>query len=59
MKAIQNDIKTSCKIQFSSTKLLTFYVNDILDFAQINGGKFRKDCRNADVTELINEILLI
>ena len=49
----------SLRIQFNSTKLLSFYVNDILDFAKLSGGKFRKECRNLNLKESIEEILLI
>ena len=63
---IKNSIRTilvkqkqSQKIQFSSTKLLSFYVNDILDFAQINAGRFRRDCHNMDIKQTIEEVMLI
>ena len=36
------EIGQSINIQSSSTKILRFLVSDILDFAQIKGGKFRK-----------------
>lgn len=32
----------SVKIQMSGEKILSFLVNDILDYAQISAGKFRK-----------------
>ena len=34
-------------------------MNDILDFAQINSGKFRKDCRNINVKSSIEDVMLI
>ena len=37
--------------------MLSFYVNDILDFAQINHGKFRKVCRRVDVKAVIEEVI--
>ena len=37
--------------------MLSFYVNDILDFAQINHGKFRKVCRLVNVKEVIGEVI--
>jgi signal transduction histidine kinase len=46
-------------IQNSSTKILTFLVNDMLDFAQLRSGKFRKDLFNFDVREAIAEIVNI
>jgi signal transduction histidine kinase len=39
--------------------MLGFYVNDILDLAQINHGKFRKDCRPVDVKLVIEEVISI
>jgi len=43
----------------SSTKVLRFLVNDILDFAQIRAGKFRKDISQFDIKEALEEIKLI
>ena len=43
----------------SSTNLLTFYVNDLLDFAQINSGNFRQDCRIVNIKETIEEVMLV
>ena len=37
--------------------MLSFYVNDILDFAQINHGKFRKVCRLVNVKDVIGEVI--
>ena len=49
----------SVRIQSSSTKLLTFLVNDMLDFAQIRSGKFRIESTNFDIREAIEEIVSI
>ena len=35
-------IENSNKIQESSAQMMSFLVDDLLDFAQINAGKFRK-----------------
>ena len=43
----------------SSSNLLNFYVNDILDLAMINNGKFRKNCTNFNVQAAIEEIIQI
>ena len=43
----------------SSAKILNFLVNDILDFAQMRSGKFRKDCFNFKLNEAIDEIVSI
>ena len=42
-------LKKSNKVQQSSTKLLNHTVNDLLTFAQINGGKFRKNLSNFNI----------
>ena len=49
----------SVKIQCSSEKILTFLINDILDFAQIRSGKFRKNCQNINVRDAAEEIKLV
>ena len=39
--------------------MLGFLVNDILDFAQLKSGKFRKDVSFFNIEEAIQEIYLI
>ena len=46
-------------VQDSSSKLLNYFVHDILSFAQISGGKFRKDVSTFNIKEAINEIVSI
>ena len=41
----------------SSERILNFLVNDILDFAQMRSGKFRKSTQTFNVVESINEIV--
>lgn len=43
----------------SSEKILNFLVNDILDFAQMRNGKFRKHNQNFNLKDSINEIILV
>ena len=59
MKDIWNQQMESIKVQSSSTKILNFLVNDMLDFAQMRSGKFRKNIYNFDLKEAINEIVSI
>ena len=47
------------KVQESSSKILCFLVNDILDFAQLKSGMFRKDCYMFNLEEAVNEVILI
>lgn len=39
--------------------MLNFYVNDILDLAMINNGKFRKNCSNFNAKDAVCEIISI
>ena len=43
----------------SSSKLLNFLVNDILDFSQLKSGKFRKDTSNFNIKDAVDEIVQI
>lgn len=43
----------------SSSKILCFLVNDILDFSQLRSGKFRKDIANFNIKEAVEEIVQI
>jgi len=49
IRKISYNLVESLKIQMASTKLLNFYVNDILCLAQINSDKFRKDYSNLNI----------
>ena len=44
-------------MQNSGIKILSFLINDMLDFAQISAGKFRKFVQRFDVVESIKEIV--
>ena len=44
LKVIHAGNEETSKVQRSSSKILCFLVNDILDYAQLKQGKFRKDC---------------
>lgn len=57
-KLLARQIK-SVRIQMSSERILCFLVNDILDYAQINAGKFRKLYVQFNLKESIEEIMLI
>ena len=43
----------------SSSKILSFLVDDILDFSQLKSGKFRKDISMFDLQRTIDEIVMI
>ena len=38
---------------------MTYLIQDILDFAQINSGKFRKNIISFDIREAVDEIMSI
>jgi signal transduction histidine kinase len=52
-------IEASAKIQESSSNMMSFLVDDLLDFAQLNAGKFRKVIKSFDLAETINEVVNI
>ena len=52
-------IDSSNKIQESSSNMMAFLVDDLLDFAQLNAGKFRKTVKKFDLKEAIEEIISI
>ena len=51
--------KQSVKIQMSSEELMSFLVNNILDYAQISSGKFRKQYNVFNVKNCIEEVILV
>lgn len=59
VKEIVSMIDQSNKISDSSTNIMGFLVDDLLDFAQINAGKFRKVNTEFDLREAIEEIVSI
>lgn len=57
LSRINNRQTTSTNIQFTAVKLLNFIINDMLDYAQLNAGKFRKQLVRFDLVESISEVL--
>ena len=47
------------RVQTSSSKILIFLVNDLLDFAQLRSGKFRKNLSQFSIKEAIHEVKMI
>ena len=56
---MKNEHIESIQVQASSTKLLNFLVNDMLDLSQMNSGKFRKNISNFNIKDAIAEIVNI
>ena len=57
LKRIFQNIQSSNKIQENSTRIMSFVVDDLLDYAQLNAGKFRQDIKEFDLKEAIDEIV--
>ena len=47
------------KVQESSANLMKFLVQDLLDFAQIKSGKFRKNISKFNIREAIEQVMCI
>jgi signal transduction histidine kinase len=54
MTGILNKLTKGCKVQESSANLMEFLVHDLLDFAQIRAGKFRKNIKKFNIKEAID-----
>ena len=57
LKPIVTMLESSSKIQDSSSCMMNFMVEDLLDFAQINAGKFRKVIQEFDLREAVQEMV--
>ena len=56
---IHKEHQESININMSSSKILNYLVNDILDFSQLRSGIFRKDSFNFNIKDTIEEIVQI
>jgi signal transduction histidine kinase len=56
---IVSQLKEGVKVQESSSFCLQFMVQDMLDFAQIKQGKFRKKIDEFNIIEAVNDVMLI
>ena len=54
---IFDDMWESCKISKTSSKLMLYNVEDLLDYGQMESGNFRKNIQQYDVKKAIQEIL--
>lgn len=59
IKALVTMIQGSNSIQESSANMMSFLVDDLLDFAQLNAGQFRKIIKQFDVKDAIQECVRI
>ena len=59
LKIILGKLKEGLNLQSSCTKLMKNLIQDLLDYAQINSGKFRINYQFFDIRETIKEIISI
>eukprot|EP00356_Strombidium_inclinatum_P015900 CAMPEP_0170509730 /NCGR_PEP_ID=MMETSP0208-20121228/65373_1 /TAXON_ID=197538 /ORGANISM="Strombidium inclinatum, Strain S3" /LENGTH=75 /DNA_ID=CAMNT_0010793117 /DNA_START=1359 /DNA_END=1586 /DNA_ORIENTATION=- len=59
MLSIMDRLSDSLKVQDSSSRLMSFLVQDFLDYAQIKSGKFRVNVKPFDVTETVEKVISI
>ena len=52
-------LESSLYIQDSSAKLMTFLVQDLLDYAQIKSNKFRINLAKFDIRDTVEKIMCI
>jgi len=57
IREIVNMMRQSNKISDSSSNMMSFLVDDLLDFAQLNAGKFRKVIKEFELREAIEEMI--
>lgn len=57
IKVIFDEMLESCKISKTSSKLMLYNVEDLLDYGQMESGNFRKNIQQFDVKKAIQEII--
>jgi signal transduction histidine kinase len=57
MTRIFNEMWESCKISKTSSKLMLYNVEDLLDYGQMESGNFRKNIELFDCKKAIQEII--
>ena len=56
---IIDELNDCSKVQNSSTKIMNFLIQDLLDFAQIKAGKFRKNIQEFNIQDAVEEVMSI
>lgn len=59
IKEIVVELKEGQKVQKASSTMMSFLVQDLLDYAQIKAGKFRKNISQFDIKMMIEEVMCI
>lgn len=56
---ILNDLNNGLKVQDSSANIMSFMVQDLLDYAQIKANKFRKVLNTFNIRESVERVMCI
>ena len=59
LKYIIQKLKEGKKIQDASSSLMEFLIQDLLDYAQIKAGKFRKNVQSFNIRNAIEKVMCI
>ena len=59
LEEVTHQLDLGLQIQDSSSKIMKSLVGDILDFAQLQNGKFRKDEQFFNIRKTIKEVISI
>ena len=58
-KIISKKLKTGQKVSKSAASLIQYMIQDLLDYSQINQGKFRKNMTNFNIIDTLKEVISI
>jgi len=56
---LSSELSKTHQIMHSSTKILNFVVNDMLTYAEINGGRFRQNVSSFNIQHAVEEVYLV
>ena len=59
MNKIMEKLNYGLVVQDSSSKIMTFLVQDLLDYAQIKSGKFRINIKPFNIREMVEKVMCI
>ena len=59
MLTILASLEKSVKVQQNSSDLMTYLVQDLLDFAQLKSGKFRKNISKFNIRDTVEKVITI
>jgi signal transduction histidine kinase len=54
-----DELDSGLHMQDTSSKVMIFLANDLLDFAQMRNGKFRKNVELLNLEKLIQDVVMI